>query len=96
MCLATTAYINTYYFLVLVVIPPGLEFYEVTHSYSSRPFLCTLGKQYSTIVSLNSSSSLLSMLQASISCKMPHCLVAGVSVCHAEDTGGVCDCRRNI
>ena len=50
MCLATTAYVNTYYFLVLVVIPPGLEFYEVTHSYSSRLFLCTLGKQYSIVV----------------------------------------------
>ena len=29
-------------FLVLAVIPPGFEFYVVTRSYSSRPFLCTL------------------------------------------------------
>ena len=24
-------------------IPPGFEFYVVTHSYSSRPFFCALG-----------------------------------------------------
>ena len=30
-------------FLVLAGIPPCFDFYVVTHSYSSRPFLCALG-----------------------------------------------------